>query len=81
MGDRNKLGCKDWVEDDRCGCGFSLQAGDADGDGDETRSVVAWGPNALLFSAGRGGAVLARAFHPPGTGGPRGRRLPSAGPV
>ena len=46
--DRNKLGCKDWVEDDRCGCGFSLQARDADGDGDEMRSVVAWGPNALL---------------------------------
>ena len=45
-GDKNKLGGKDWVEDDRCGCVISLQTGDADGD--ETRSVVAWGPNAQL---------------------------------
>jgi hypothetical protein len=50
-GDKNKLGGKDWVEDDRCGCVISLQTGDADGDGDEIRRGVGAERSALIQAA------------------------------
>lgn len=82
---QKQTGVQGLVEDDRCGCEDSslLLSPDGDGDGDEMRSVVAWGPDgecSALAHAGRGGAVavLARAFHRSTRGG---KRLPSAGPI